>query len=113
LRNINIRKQATNNKLQSSVATYLGCGGVVNNQIKKGLLLSLPVKNVSKSANIWQSHKQERGCVMHFVRLANTLLNDEESTRDNHVLACNFAKQSPINKCSLTDSAMNLSYSGY
>ena len=38
-------KQAINNKLQGSVATYLKCGGVVNNQIKKGLLLSLSEKN--------------------------------------------------------------------
>jgi len=30
------------------------------------------------------------------VHLANTLLKDEESARDNHVLACNFAKYSPI-----------------
>jgi len=30
-------KQAINDKLQGSVATYLSCGGVVNNQIKKGL----------------------------------------------------------------------------
>ena len=37
-------KQAVNDKLQSSVATYLRCGGVVNEQIKKGLLLSLRVK---------------------------------------------------------------------
>ena len=29
------------NFLQGSVTTYLRCGGVVNNQIKKGLLLSL------------------------------------------------------------------------
>jgi len=28
-------KQAINDKLQGSVATYLKCGGVVNNQIKK------------------------------------------------------------------------------
>ena len=35
-------KQAINNKLQGSVATYLKCGGVVN-QIKKSLLLSLGV----------------------------------------------------------------------
>jgi len=35
---------------------------------------------------------------MHFARLANTLLKDEESARDNHVLACNFAKYSPILK---------------
>jgi len=34
-------KQAINDKLQGSVATYLKCGGVVNNQIKKGLVLSL------------------------------------------------------------------------
>jgi len=34
-------KQAINDKLQGSVATYLRCGGVVNNQIEKGLLLSL------------------------------------------------------------------------
>jgi len=34
-------KQAINDKLQGSTATYFRCGGVVNNQIKKGLLLSL------------------------------------------------------------------------
>jgi len=33
-------KQAINDILQGSVATRLRCGGVVNNQIKKGLLLS-------------------------------------------------------------------------
>ena len=38
-------KQATNDKLQGSVAAYLRCGGVVNDQIKKGLLLSVWVKN--------------------------------------------------------------------
>ena len=53
-------------------------------------------KNILKSVNIWQSYMQERGCLMHFARLANTLLKDEESARDNHVLACNFAKYSPI-----------------
>jgi len=46
---INVSKQAINetfinDKLQSRVATYLRCGGVNNNQIKKGLLLSLTVK---------------------------------------------------------------------
>jgi len=45
---------------------------------------------------MWQSYKQERGCLMHFARLANTLLKDEESARDNHVFACKFAKYSPI-----------------
>ena len=34
-------KQAINDKLQGSVATYLRCGGIIDNQIKKGLLLSL------------------------------------------------------------------------
>jgi len=33
---------------------------------------------------------------MHFVRLANALLKDEVNARDNDVLACNFAKYSPI-----------------
>jgi len=37
-------QQAINDKLQGSVAAHLRCGGVVNNQIKKGLLLSLWVK---------------------------------------------------------------------
>jgi len=49
-----------------------------------------------KSMYICQSYKQERGCLMHFARLANTLLEDEESARDNHVFAGNFAKYSPI-----------------
>jgi len=87
-------KQAINNKLQGSVDTYLRCDGVANNQIKKGLLLSVWVIFL-KSVNIWQSYKQERGCLMHFARLANTLLKDEESARDNRVFDCNFAKYSP------------------
>jgi len=37
-------KQALNDKLKGSIAAYLRCGRVVNNQIKKGLLLSLRVK---------------------------------------------------------------------
>ena len=89
-------KQAINDTLQGSVATYLRCGGVVSNKIKKGLLLSLRVKKNLKSVNIWQSYKQERGCLMRFARLANTLLKDEESARDNHVVACNFSKYLPI-----------------
>ena len=34
-------KQAINDKLQGIVAAYLTYGGVVDNQIKKGLLLSV------------------------------------------------------------------------
>ena len=37
-------KQVINDKLQGSVAAYLRCGGDVNNQSKKGLLLSQTVK---------------------------------------------------------------------
>jgi len=46
---------------------------------------------------------------MHFARLAKTLLNDEESARDNHVLACNFAKYLSILIFLLKYSAINLS----
>jgi len=49
-----------------------------------------------KSVNIWQSYKQ--GCLVHFARLANTLLNDEESARYNHAFARIFAKYSTIFK---------------
>jgi len=52
-------KQTSDDKLQGDVAAYLMCSGVVNNQIKKGLLLGLRVKKL-KSANIWQSYKQKR-----------------------------------------------------
>jgi len=65
-------KQAINDKLQGSVATYLRCGGVVKSDFLK-------------SVNIWQSYKQDRGSLMHFALLANTLLKDEESAPDNHV----------------------------
>jgi len=58
-------KQAINDKLQGSVATYLQCGVTVNNQIKKGLLLSLRVKTILKSVNIWQSYKQKHDCHLH------------------------------------------------
>jgi len=46
--------------------------------------------------------------------LANTLLKDGESARNNLVFVCNFAKYSPIlTFFSLTDSAINLSWFGY
>ena len=69
-----------NDKLQGRVATYLRCGGVVNNQIEKGLLLSVWVKNVYLA----KLQEKQRGCLMHFACLANTLLKDEESAWDNH-----------------------------
>jgi len=39
-------KQAINDKLQGSIGTYMRCGWIVNNQIKKGLLLSAKVKKI-------------------------------------------------------------------
>ena len=48
--------------------------------------------------NIWHGYKQERGCLVRFVGLANTMLKDKESASDNHVLACNLAICSPIEK---------------
>jgi len=74
------RKQAINNKLQGSVATYSRCGGLSKTTLRKGLLLSLPVKKL-KSVNIWQSCKQEGSRFVHFVRLAIISLKDEEFTR--------------------------------
>ena len=61
--------QGINDKLQGSVAAYLRCGGVLNNQIKKGLLLSLENEKYLKSVNIWQSYKQRRYCLVHFLCL--------------------------------------------
>ena len=92
-------KQIINGKLQGSVAAYLRCGGVINNQIKKALLLRVKFFN---SVNIWQSYTQERGCLLNFAHLANTLLKDEENARDNDVFAFNFAIYSPISKTFFT-----------
>jgi len=41
------------------------------------------------------------------LRLATTLLKEEESARDSHVLACTFAEYSSIKKFSLTDLIIN------
>ena len=51
--NINVGKRAINDRLLGSMATYLRCGGIVNNQIKKGLSLNLSVERIWKSVNIW------------------------------------------------------------
>jgi len=101
-------KQAINDKLQGSVATYLKCGGVVTNQIKKGLLLSVWLNFLideylaTLQARAWLSRA--------LCAPGQHTAKDEESTRDDHVFAYNFAKYSPIlNFFSLTDSAINLS----
>ena len=82
-------KQAIIHKLQGSVDAYL------ITKLRKVYCCVL-VKKILEIGEYLTQYKQERGCLMHFARLANTLLKDEESARDNHVLACNFAKYSPI-----------------
>jgi len=59
--------------------------------------------------NIWQSYKQEGGCITHFVRLANTLLKVEENARDNPPFFREHAKYSLILNILLADLAINLS----
>ena len=56
-----------------------------------------------KIGEIYQSYKQERGCLVHFARLANTLLvlKDEESARGNYDFACDFDRYLPIKKITL------------
>jgi len=45
-----------------------------------------------KSVNIWQ----ERDCLVHFLCLLAVCWPGAQSARDNHALACNFAKYSLI-----------------
>ena len=91
-------KKAINDKLQGSVAKYLRCGGVVNNQIKRRFFAQSASEKKLKSARIWQSNKQERDCLVHFLRLLAVCWPGVQSSRDNHVLAGSFAKYSPFKK---------------
>ena len=71
-------KQAINDKLQCSVGTYLRCGRLVNNKIKKDLLLSLWVKKIKIGEYLEKLQaRTRRDSLVHFVRLANALLKDE------------------------------------
>ena len=51
-----------------------------------------------KSVNIRQAYKQERGCLMHCTRLANTLLKDEGTARDSRDLLVNNLLTYRMNK---------------
>ena len=51
-------KQAINDKLQGSVATYARCGGMFNIHLTANLLRNLPVKKC-KSVKIWQNYGHE------------------------------------------------------
>ena len=74
-------KQAINDKLHGSLATYWRCGGVVKNEIRTGSLLGLRMKKSLKSVNIWQSYKRERDCLVHFLRLLVVLARRSKSMR--------------------------------
>jgi len=87
-----------NYKVHCSVATCLSSGRVVNNHIKKKFIAVSAIAKLLKSVNIWQRYKQERGCLVYFLCLLVHVvcLPGAQSARDNHVLACNFAKYSHI-----------------
>ena len=44
------------------------------------------------ASSVLLCRRRTSDCLVHFARLANTLLKDGESARDNHVLACNFCQ---------------------
>jgi len=90
--NINSAKHAINDKLQGSVATYLRRGQVVNNQIKKGFE-SVSEENF-KISEYFAKLQARTWLFRALCTLANTLLKDGVSARDNHVHACN--KYTPI-----------------
>ena len=74
------------------ITTLTTGGGVVNNQIKKGLLLSLSEKKNKIGEYLTKLQARRRLSRALCARLLTTLLKDEESARDNHVLVCYFAK---------------------
>jgi len=51
-----------------------------------------------KSVNIWQSYRQKRDCLVHFLCLLAVCWPGAQSAWDNHALTCNYAKYSPIKK---------------
>ena len=65
-------KQALNDKLQGSVATYLICGEVVNNQIRKAYCWVCERK--FKIGEYLVRLQQERDCFVHFLRFYRAML---------------------------------------
>ena len=57
--------------------------------------MSLAVKKYLKSVNIWQSYKHVTSMVVPFILITRQCT--AKRARDNHVLACNFAKYSLVN----------------
>ena len=88
-------KQAINDKLLGSLATYLTGLRLLTTILRKVYCWVCEWKKI-KSVNIRQSYMQERGCIVHFLCLFSSVLASAQSARDNQSLACNFAKYSPI-----------------
>ena len=98
-------KQVINDKLQGSVATCLRCGGFVNNQIRKGLLLSLSVKFILKSVDICKNLIVSCTFFVCWQCVGQVLKVHETTT----LLLVTLPNIHRFKKNSLTDSAMNLS----
>jgi len=81
LENLNAIKQAINDKLQGSAATKLTFGVNVYNQIKKGLLPSLPVKKMLKIGEYFGNVTSNNMVVSCTLFLATTLLKQTEKKR--------------------------------
>jgi len=75
--------------MMTQLLSYLSCGGVVNNQIKKRFIAEFIAseKKLKSVSTVCGKVTSKSVVLMHFARLANTLLKHEESARDNHVLA--------------------------
>jgi len=81
-------------------------GGIVNNQIKNGLLMSLPLKKIEIGEYL--ARLQERRWLPRALRAPghHTLLKKKKVHDTIHFFACNYAKCLSILKISsLTDSA--------
>jgi len=77
--NVNVRKQAINNKSQGSSAAYLRCGGDIQNEIKKGLLLYLS-GNFLEIGKYLAKLQAKRGSLEHLLRLLWAYYNCDTST---------------------------------
>ena len=83
-----LAKQAINDKLQGSVATYFRYGEVVNKYIEKS-------RRVEKKFKIGEylAKLQARAWLSHALCAPG---QHTANAPNNHVLACKFAKYSPI-----------------
>ena len=97
-------KQAINDKLHGSVATYLRCSGVFNNQIKKCLLLSLRV-NFFLIGEYLAKLQAKHNCLVHLLRLLAVCWPSAQRSG----LALNLPNIHLYEKIALTHLAINLS----